>query len=105
MIVATFNVNGIGSRLAALLEWLEKAAPDIVCLQELKAQDARFPIVPFRRAGYGAIWHGQASWNGVAILAKGIDPKERRRGLPGGPDDSHSRYIEADVNGLVVGCL
>ena len=105
MIVATFNVNGIGSRLAALLEWLEKAAPDIVCLQELKAPDARFPIVPFRRAGYGAIWHGQASWNGVAILAKGIDPKERRRGLPGDPDDSHSRYIEADVNGLVVGCL
>jgi exonuclease III len=86
MIVATFNVNGIGSRLAALLEWLEKAAPDIVCLQELKATDARFPIVPLRRAGYGAIWHGQASWNGVAILAKGIDPKERRRGLPGGPD-------------------
>ena len=105
MIVATFNLNGIGSRVATLLEWLGKAAPDIVCLQELKAPDARFPIVPIRRAGYGAIWHGQVSWNGVAILAKGIDPIERRRGLPGDPDDPHSRYIEADVKGLVVGCL
>ncbi len=105
MKIATFNVNGITSRLPRLLEWLEKESPDIVCLQELKALDTGFPIVPIRAAGYGAIWHGQRSWNGVAILAKDAEPVEIRRGLPGDPDDTHSRYIEAKVKDIVVGCL
>jgi exodeoxyribonuclease-3 len=103
--LATFNVNGISSRLQNLLQWLDKASPDIVCLQELKATDAGFPIAEIRKAGYGAIWHGQRSWNGVAILAKGADPVETRRGLPGNPADDQSRYVEAAVHGLIVGCL
>ena len=105
MKIATFNVNGIGSRLPRLLEWLAKESPDVACLQELKAPDQRFPIEAIREAGYGAIWHGQRAWNGVAILAKGVDPVESRRGLPGDPDDTHSRYIEGAVNGLLIGCL
>jgi exodeoxyribonuclease-3 len=105
MKIATYNVNGITSRLPRLLEWLEKESPDIACLQELKIPDARFPMMAIQEAGYGAVWHGQPSWNGVAILAKDAEPKEIRRGLPGDPDDTHSRYIEADVNGLVVGCI
>src|SRR4051812_30043362 len=105
MRIATFNVNGIVGRLPRLLEWLEKESPDVVCLQELKTQDGGFPIAEIRAAGYGAIWHGQRSWNGVAILAKGTDPIEIRRGLPGDPSDSHSRYIEAAVNGIVIACL
>ena len=103
--LATLNVNGITSRLSNLLEWLEKEAPDIVCLQELKAPDERFPAGAIRKAGYGALWHGQRSWNGVAILARGADPIETRRGLPGNPADDQSRYVEAAVNGLLVGCL
>ena len=103
--VATFNVNGIRSRLQPLLAWLAKEQPDVACLQELKAPDEAFPIDAIREAGYGAIWHGQRSWNGVAILARGTTPQERRRGLPGDPDDTHSRYLEASVHGLVVGCL
>jgi len=103
--IATFNVNGIGARLPALLEWLSRESPDIACLQELKAPDDRFPSLAITGAGYGAVWHGQTSFNGVAILAKGATPKEIRRGLPGDPDDTHSRYIEAEVNGLVIGCL
>jgi exodeoxyribonuclease-3 len=103
--IATFNINGIRSRLPALLEWLEREAPDVVCLQELKAPDAAFPINDIHAAGYGAIWHGQASWNGVAILAKGMDPLESRRGLPGGKDDTHSRYLEAVAHNVTVGCL
>ena len=105
MKLATFNVNGVNGRLPVLLRWLEEAAPDIVCLQELKAPQDKFPEGAIRDAGYGAIWHGQKSWNGVAILARGADPVETRRGLPGDPDDTHSRYIEAAVNGLLVGCL
>jgi exodeoxyribonuclease III len=105
MKVATYNVNGIRSRLPILLEWLAKEAPDIACLQELKAPDAGFPIESIREVGYGAVWHGQTSWNGVAILAKGLDPIESRRGLPGDPADSHSRYIEAAINGVLVACL
>ncbi len=105
MKIATYNINGIGARLPRLLEWLERESPDVACLQELKAPDQNFPIVAIRAAGYGAIWHGQVSFNGVAILAKGADPVETRRGLPGDPDDTHSRYIEAEVNGIVVGCL
>jgi exodeoxyribonuclease-3 len=102
---ATFNVNGIGSRLRSLLQWLEKEAPDIVCLQELKATDASFPAAALRKAGYGAIWHGQRSWNGVAILARDADPIEIRRGLPGNAADDQSRYLEAAVQGIIVGCL
>ncbi|WP_250510371.1 exodeoxyribonuclease III [Caballeronia sp. GACF4] len=105
MKIATFNINGIRPRLSALLGWLEREAPDIVCLQELKATDAQFPAADIEKAGYGALWHGQASWNGVAILAKGAEPILSRRGLPGGEDDTHSRYIEAAVNGLLIGCL
>jgi exodeoxyribonuclease III len=105
MRIATFNVNGVNGRLPVLLAWLKKTQPDIVCLQELKSPDEKFPIQAIRDAGYGAIWHGQKSWNGVAILARGADPKETRRGLPGDPEDVHSRYIEAAIEGLLVGCL
>jgi exodeoxyribonuclease III len=105
MKLATYNVNGVNGRLPNLVAWLKKAAPDVVCLQELKAPDEKFPIDAIRSAGYGAVWHGQKSWNGVAILARGVDPVESRRGLPGDPDDIHSRYIEAAIDGLVVGCL
>jgi exodeoxyribonuclease III len=103
--IATFNVNGVNGRLPVLLKWLAATNYDIVCLQELKTSDEKFPVDAIREAGYGAIWHGQKSYNGVAILSRGANPIERRRGLPGDPDDTHSRYIEADVNGLVVGCL
>ncbi|ANF26371.1 exodeoxyribonuclease III [Stutzerimonas stutzeri] len=103
--IATFNINGIRARRSNLLEWLEREQPDVVCLQELKAQDADFPIDDIRAAGYGAIWQGQKSWNGVAILAKGDDPLEIRRGLPGDPDDTHSRYLEAAAHGVIVACL
>jgi len=103
--VATYNINGIRSRIARLVEWLEREQPDIACLQELKAEDNQFPSVPIRRLGYEAIWHGQTAWNGVAILARGAKPIERRRGLPGNDGDTHSRYLEAEVHGLIVGCL
>ncbi|TZG25775.1 exodeoxyribonuclease III [Sphingomonas montanisoli] len=105
MIIATYNVNGVNGRLPVLLRWLAERQPNIVCLQELKAPDEKFPIQAIEAAGYGAIWHGQKSWNGVAILAKGAQPIETRRGLPGDLDDSHSRYIEAAVNGVLVGGL
>ena len=105
MKIATFNVNGINGRLPRLLEWLAETQPEIVCLQELKAPQERFPRAELERAGYGAVWHGQKSWNGVAILAKGVNPIETRKGLPGDPDDVQSRYIEAAVRGLIVGCL
>jgi exodeoxyribonuclease-3 len=105
MKIATFNVNGINGRLQRVLEWLEESAPDVACLQELKTPDAKFPAQALRDAGYGVIWHGQASYNGVAILARGAEPIEIRRGLPGDPDDTHSRYIEAAVDGVIVGCL
>jgi len=103
--IATYNVNGVNGRLPVLLKWLGQTEYDIVCLQELKTSDERFPADAIGKAGYGAIWHGQKSYNGVAILARGKEPLERRRGLPGDPDDTHSRYIEAEVDGLVVGCL
>src|SRR5579871_2534457 len=105
MRIATFNVNGISARLPVLLRWLAEFKPDVACLQELKAPQEKFPEAAIRQAGYGAIWHGQKSWNGVAILARGSDPLESRRGLPGDPEDIHSRYIEARVNGVLVGCL
>jgi exodeoxyribonuclease III len=103
--LATFNINGVNQRLDILLDWLKSAGPDIACLQELKAEQTRFPLKAIQDAGYGAIWHGQKSWNGVAILAKGVEPIETRRGLPGANDDDQSRYLEAAVNGVVIGCL
>jgi exodeoxyribonuclease-3 len=106
MRIVTYNVNGIGARLPNLLRWLSESSPDVVCLQELKAPQEKFPESAIRDAGYGVIWHGQKSWNGVAILARGgQDPVEMRRVLPGDPEDSHSRYIEATVNGVIIGCL
>ena len=105
MKIATFNVNGVNGRLPVLLRWLEEARPDVVCLQELKAADIRFPVRAIEQAGYGAIWHGQKSWNGVAILARGREPIETRRGLPGEAEDTQARYIEAAVEGMVIACL
>ena len=105
MRIATYNVNSINARLPILLRWLGETSPDIVCLQELKAPQEKFPESAIRELGYGVIWHGQKSWNGVAILAKGTDPVEVTRALPGDPDDLHSRYLEATAHGLTVGCL
>jgi exodeoxyribonuclease-3 len=104
MKIATYNVNGVNGRLPVLLRWLEETQPDVVCLQELKAPQEKFPEQAIIDAGYNAIWHGQKSWNGVAILAKG-EIQELKRGLPGDPEDLHSRYIEAFINGVVIGCL
>jgi len=103
--IATYNVNGINGRLPVLLRWLAESTPDAVCVQELKAPDEKFPLAAIEKAGYGAIWHGQPRWNGVAILARGTDPVETHRGLPGDPDDTHSRYIEAAVGGVLIGGL
>ena len=105
MKIATFNINGISSRLPSLLEWLEREAPDVVCLQELKAVDARFPAQALEQLGYGAIWAGQQSWNGVAILQRGGTPIEVRRGLPGNESDTQSRYLEAAIDGMLIACL
>lgn len=105
MKIATYNVNGVNGRLPVLLRWLNESAPDVVCLQELKAPDEKFPLKAIQDAGYDAIWHGQKSWNGVAILALNGQIEEVRRGLPGDPDDSNSRYIEAKINDILVGCL
>jgi exodeoxyribonuclease III len=105
MRIATYNVNGVNGRLPVLLRWLEETQPDIVCLQELKAPQEKFPEQAIIDAGYNAIWHGQKSWNGVAILTKGLEIKEIRRVLPGDPEDLHSRYIEAEVGGITVGGL
>ena len=105
MKIATYNVNGINGRLPVLLRWLNESHPDIVCLQELKAPQEKFPEKAIQDAGYNAIWHGQKSWNGVAILSRNAQPQEIRRALPGDPEDIHSRYIEATVDGLLIGCL
>ncbi len=105
MKIVTYNINGIKARLPRLLEYLAEQQPDIVCLQELKTSDETFPEADIRAAGYGVLWHGQKSWNGVAILAKGQDPVERQRGLAGEPEDEHSRYLEAEIDGLVVASI
>lgn len=105
MKIATYNVNGITSRLPVLLRWLKESAPDVACLQELKAPQEKFPEQAIADAGYHAIWHGQKSWNGVAILSKYGQPQETQRGLPGDPEDVHSRYIEATINDITIGCL
>lgn len=105
MKIATYNVNGVNGRLPVLLRWLEETTPDIVCLQELKAPQEKFPEQAILDAGYHAIWHGQKSWNGVAILSRHADIKEISRVLPGDPEDSQSRYIEALISGIHVACL
>ena len=105
MKIATYNVNGVNGRLPVLLRWLNETAPDVVCLQELKAPQEKFPLQAINDAGYNAIWHGQKSWNGVAILARDAEIEEIGRVLPGDPEDEHSRYIEAMVNGIHVACL
>ena len=105
MKLVTYNVNGIKARLPRLIEYLTEQQPEIVCLQELKASDETFPIADIEAAGYGAVWHGQKSWNGVAVLARGRAPIERQRGLAGEAEDDHSRYLEVEVDGLVVASI
>jgi len=105
MKIATYNVNGVNGRLPVLLRWLEQSQPDIVCLQELKAPNEKFPAEAIKAAGYDSIWHGQQRWNGVAILSRIGAPVETRRGLPNDPDPSHSRYVEAAIGGIFVGGL
>jgi exodeoxyribonuclease-3 len=103
--IATFNINNVNRRLPNLLAWLEAARPDVVCLQELKAEQGNFPKDALTEAGYGAVWRGQKTWNGVAILARGAEPVLVRKDLPGDASDTQSRYIEAAVNGVLVACL
>jgi exodeoxyribonuclease-3 len=103
--IATYNINGVNGHLPVLVRWLSETAPDIVCLQELKAPQEKFPEQAIKELGYHAIWHGQKSWNGVAILAKNLEIKEIRHVLPGDPEDMHSRYIEAVIEGITVGGL
>jgi exodeoxyribonuclease III len=105
MKIATYNVNGVNGRLPRILDWLSETSPDIVCLQELKTDDSKFPAIAFEHAGYSAIWHGQRSHHGVAILARDDRPNEIRRGLPGDMDDKQARYLEAEVKGLVVASI
>src|SRR3954463_14729056 len=105
MKLATYNLNGIRARLPRLIEWLEREPPDAAGLQELKCADEALPIADIEAAGYGAVWHGQKGFNGVAILAKSDQPELRRAGLPADPADAHSRYIEAQVSDIVVGSL
>jgi exodeoxyribonuclease-3 len=102
MKIATFNINNINRRLPNLLRWLRAAKPDAVCLQELKSTDADFPRDAIEKAGYGAVWHGQKTWNGVAILARDTEPVLVRSALPGDPNDKDARYIEAAINGIIV---
>jgi exodeoxyribonuclease-3 len=103
--IATFNINNVTKRLGTLLAWLDSERPDIVCLQELKAEQGAFPLAAISAAGYGAVWRGQRSWNGVAILARGATPVLTRRSLPGDPSDEQARYIEAAVNGVLIASL
>jgi len=105
MKIATYNVNGVNGRLAVLLRWLQEATPDVVCLQELKAPQEKYPNDEITKVGYSSLWHGQKSWNGVAILTRNKEIKEVRRALPGDPEDIHSRYIEAVVDNITIGCL
>ena len=105
MKIATYNVNGINGRLPVLLRWLDESKPDVACLQELKAPPEKFPEEAIKELGYYSIWHGQKSWNGVAILSRYGTPEEIRRGIPGDPEDLHSRYIEAKINNVIIGCL
>jgi exodeoxyribonuclease III len=103
--LATFNINNVNSRLSNLLAWLKTAQPDIVCLQELKSAQDAFPIAAISKAGYSAVWSGQKTWNGVAILSRGSEPQLIRSGLPGDPGDKQARYIEAAVKGIIVASI
>jgi exodeoxyribonuclease III len=103
--IATFNINNINKRLDNLVSWLDRARPDVVCLQELKAEQRAFPMRTVRELGYGAVWQGQRSWNGVAILARDHDPVVTRTSLPGDDSDQHARYIEAAVNGVLIASI
>jgi exodeoxyribonuclease-3 len=103
--IVTYNVNGIKARLPRLIEYLDEAQPDVVCLQELKSADDGFPIAEIEAVGYGACWHGQKAWNGVAVLARGARPVQRQRGLSGEPEDEQSRYLECEVDGVVIASL
>ncbi|HEX3917437.1 MAG TPA: exodeoxyribonuclease III [Caulobacteraceae bacterium] len=105
MRVATFNINNVNKRLANLLAWLADEQPDVICLQELKAEEGAFPIAAIEAAGYGAVWRGQRTWNGVAILARGVTPVLTRRELPGDPADDQARYIEAAVSGVLIASI
>ena len=105
MRIATLNINDIAKRFDSLLAWLAEREPDVVCLQELKAEQGKFPEEPLAALGYRAVWRGERSWNGVAILARGTAPIRTRGGLPGDPSDRQSRYIEAAVNGLLIACI
>ncbi|WP_435164167.1 exodeoxyribonuclease III [Falsirhodobacter sp. 1013] len=105
MKIATFNINGVRGRLSLLLQWLAEAAPDVVCLQELKCPQNTFPAEALQRAGYGAVWKGQRAWNGVAILARDADPVLTRDQLPGDAEDGQARYLEAAVEGMLIGCV
>ena len=105
MRIASFNINNVNRRLPNLLAWLERAAPDVVCLQELKAEQGSFPAAALRDAGYGAVWRGQRSWNGVAILARDAEPVQTRTALPGDPDDVQARYVEAAVGGILIASI
>ena len=105
MRIATYNINGVKARLPRLLEWLDETRPKVACLQEIKSQDEGFPIAEFEKIGYHGIWHGQKSFNGVAILADGTKPLETQRGLPGDPEDEQSRYLEAEVDGVRIACI
>ena len=105
MKIASFNINNVNKRLNNLLAWLETARPDVVCLQELKAGDRAFPLAAIEAAGYGAVWRGQRAWNGVAILGRGMTPVLTRKSLPGDPADEQARYIEAAVNGVLIGSI
>ncbi len=105
MKIATYNVNGVNGRLPVLLKWLKEAKPDVVCLQELKSPNEKFPLKAINDAGYQAIWHGQKSWNGVAILSRDLEMQEVRRALPGDEEDLHSRYMEVIVNKILIACI
>ena len=105
MKIATYNVNGVNGRLPVLLRWLAETKPDVACLQELKAPDEKFPEAAILEAGYHAIWLGQKSWNGVAILSRFGKPEETQRGLPGDDEDIQSRYLEATIKDITIGCL
>jgi len=103
--IVSYNVNGIKARLPRLIEYLNEAGADVVCLQELKSADEGLPVAEIEAAGYGVVWHGQKSWNGVAVLARGTQPVLRQKGLAGEPEDEQSRYIEAEVNGVVIASI
>ncbi|MBS1783589.1 MAG: exodeoxyribonuclease III [Bacteroidetes bacterium] len=105
MKIATYNINGVNGHLPVLLRWLDESKPDVVCLQELKAPNEKFPLEAINNAGYNAIWHGQKSWNGVAILTRNLPIQEVCRVLPGDDEDLQSRYLEAVVSGITIGCI